>query len=108
MSRKSGTKRAALAQLQWECDHGKGDDPVVLIDVKDEQERKIKNDARSTRFVVETDDPDMCSALQFEKHRIVTRIKNKAIAISLIHRALRDALSNAELDKIAAELEMQP
>lgn len=99
------SKRAAAEWLAFEVKQGRGDESCHVVDVAKEQRERIKNDRRKEKFVLNTDDPDLCAALEAHKDRIFRKVKNKAIMLSLMERAWRDALSDPELDKIMAELD---
>ena len=101
------SKRAVLEKLKYDCAHGKGDEPCHLVDINEVAKERIKNDKKVTRFVLGCDSPEACSDLHAECHRIIKHVGNKSVAISLLIRAWRDALSNPELDKVLAALEMQ-
>ena len=58
-----------------------------------------------TRFQIELDDGQLYSQWNHEKDRIIKRCRNKAIALDLMQRAWREALSDANLDRILAELD---
>lgn len=101
------SKKVALEWLKSEVAHGRGDESCHVVDVAKEQRERIKNDKRKTRFVLCCDDPDLCSRLEAEKDRIFKKVRNKAVMLSLMERAWSDALSDAEIDKIMAAMEMQ-
>jgi|SRR6516164_832536 len=84
---------------------GHGREMVHLVMVEREQEKRIKNPQASTRFVMVCDTPEAYSELHAEKDRIIKRVKNKSVAISLMIRAWREGLSDVVLDKIMAELD---
>jgi hypothetical protein len=94
-----------IERLIWERDHGHGKEKIHITWVERDQAERIKNNKRVTKFVLETKDPDMCSELHAQWERIIKRIGNKSIALSLIHRALRDALADPILDQIMAQLD---
>ena len=97
--------RAAIERLRYEMDHGNANEPVHLVFVEREQNKRIKNPEASTRFVMECDDAQAYSELHAERDRIIKRARNKSVAISLMIRAWREGLSNAELDRLMAEEE---
>ena len=99
--------REAYLRLKYEMERGNGDEKVHISFVEREQAERIKNDKRVTKFVLETKDPDACSELHAEWDRIMRRVKNKSVALSLCHRAWRDALADPELDKIMAVMEVE-
>jgi len=99
------SKLMALEWLKQEVAKGRGEQKCHIVDVEKEQAERIKNEKRKQNFVLVTGDPDLCAALEFEKDRIFRRVKNKSIALDLMQRAWREALSNAELDKVMAEME---
>jgi hypothetical protein len=80
---------------------------VHLVDVRKEQKKRVKNEAGSTRFVLVCDTPEAYSELHAEKDRIIKHCVNKSLAISLMIRAWRDALSEQELDRLLAALEVE-
>jgi hypothetical protein len=89
----------------------KQDDHVYhIVDITEEAEKRSKNDGPKpkTRFQIELDSAEFYRQWNSEKDRIVKRCGNKAIALDLMHRAWRDALSNSELDKILAAMEGPP
>jgi len=45
------------------------------------------------------------SELHAERNRIIKRARNKAVAISLMIRAWREGLADAEIDRLLAEEE---
>jgi hypothetical protein len=99
------SKRAAAEWLASEVAHGRGDESCHVVDVAKEQRERIKNDKRKTRFVLPTDDPDLCARFDFHKDRIFRKVKNKAIMLSLMEKAWAEALSDTELDRILAAME---
>jgi hypothetical protein len=96
------SKAAALEWLKSEVAHGRGEDKCHVIDVTAEAKERIKNDKKQTRFVLACDTPEAFSALHFEWDRIVKRVGNKSVAITLVTRAWSEALANAEIDKLMA------
>lgn len=78
-----------------------------IVDHTKALKEREKNDGPQpkTRFQIELDDPELYSKWNHEKDRIIKRIRNKSIALTLMHRAWREALSDGELDKILAEME---
>ena len=99
------SKRAAKEWLDFEIKHGRGEESCHIVDVSADQRERIANKKRKQNFVLCTGDPDMCSQFELEKDRIFQRVKNKAIAMELMHQAWRDALSNGVLDVIMAQLD---
>lgn len=97
----------AYERLKWEVEHGHGEEKVHVVYVEREQAERIKNAKRKTRFVLPTDDPDICSELEAEKDRIFRRVRNKSIMLSLMVRAWHEALSDQELDRIMARMDTQ-
>src|SRR5271154_7564110 len=97
------SKIMALEWLKQEVAKGRGEQKCHIVDVEKEQAERIKNDKRKTRFVLCTEDPDLCSMLEAHKDRIFRRVKNKSIALYLMQRAWAEAPSNPELDKFLAE-----
>jgi hypothetical protein len=95
--------RVALERLKWELSEGRGEEKVHITFVERDQAERIKNDRRVTRFQIETKDPDVCSELHAEWERIMKRVHNKSVALSLCIRAWREGLSDAEIDRIMAE-----
>ena len=102
------SKRMALEWLRSEVEKGRGEESCHVVDVAKEQRERIANDKRKTRFVLCTDDPDLCSKFEAHKDRIFRKVKNKAIMLSLMEKAWGEALHDSELDRILAALEMQP
>ena len=96
---------AAIERLIYERAKGHGREKIHVVFVEREQERRIMNPRRSTRFTLVCDTPEAYSELHAERDRIIKRVKNKSVAISLMIRAWRDALSDANLDRILAELD---
>ena len=96
------SKKAAAEWLAAEVAHGRGDESCHVVDVAKEQRERIKNDKRKTRFVLCCDDPDLCSAFEAHKERIFRKVRNKAVMLTLWDRALGEALSDRELDRIMA------
>jgi hypothetical protein len=88
----------------------KDDHVYHIIDVTDEQEKRVKNDGPQpkTRFQIELEDAELYRQWNMQKDRILKRVGNKAIALSLMHRAWSEALSDAEIDRIVAEEEGPP
>ena len=78
-----------------------------IVDHTKALKEREKNDGLQpkTRFQIELDDPELYRVWNHEKDRIIKRVRNKSIALTLMHRAWREALSDAELDKIMAELD---
>ncbi len=95
-----------VERLKWEMEHGHANEKIHVTWVERDQAERIKNNRRITRFSLETKDPDACSELHAEWDRIVRHVGNKSVALSLIVRAWRDSLSDGELDKILAQLEV--
>ena len=102
------SKRAAAEWLAHEVKRGRGEDSVHIVDVTKDQQDRIANKKRKQNFVLCTGDPDLCSRLEAEKDRIFRKVRNKAIMLSLMERAWKEALSDSELDKIMAELDGPP
>ena len=99
------SKKLALEWLKNEVAKGRGDESCHVVDVAKEQRERIKNEKRQTRFVLVTGDPDLCARLEFHKDRIFKRVKNKSIMLSLMEKAWAEALADAELDRIMAQLD---
>ena len=100
--------RAAYEKLKYMVEHGRSEEKVHIVFVEQEQKERIANNRRKTRFVLCTDDPDLCSKFEAHKDRIFRKVKNKAIMLSLMEKAWGEALHDSELDRILAALEMQP
>lgn len=100
--------KMAYERLKQEVEKGNGDESVHIVFVAREQKERIVNGKRKTRFVLTCDDPDLCSRLEAEKDRIFRKVKNKAIMLTLMERAWRDALADSELDRILAVMEGAP
>lgn len=97
--------RQELEKLKYEVTQGRGEQKIHVVWVEKDQAERIKNDRRVTRFSLETKDADLCSDLHREWERIIKRVGNKSVALSLIHQAWRDALSDRVLDQILAQLD---
>ena len=98
--------RAAYEKLKYMVEHGRSEEKVHIVFVEQEQKERIANNRRKTRFVLCTDDPDLCSKFEAHKDRIFRKVKNKAIMLSLMEKAWGEALHDSELDRILAALEM--
>ena len=73
------------------------------------KEREANDGPRpKTKFAIELGDAELYSQWNHEKDRIIKRVRNKAIALDFMYRAWRDALSDAELDRMLAEEEGAP
>jgi hypothetical protein len=86
------------------------DDHVYhIIDVTEEQRKRIKNDGDKpkTRVQFETDDPEFYSAFAVEKDRIIKRAGNKTLALHMMLVAWR-RMSNALIDELIAAEEGPP
>lgn len=94
-----------LERLKYAVDHGRAHEKIHVTWVERDQAERVKNDKRVTKFVLETKDADACSELHAEWDRIIRRVKNKSVALSLFVRALQEALSDAELDRIMAVMD---
>jgi hypothetical protein len=99
------SKSAALEWLKSEVAHGRGEDKCHVIDVTAEAKERIKNEKKQTRFVLACDSPEAFSELHFEWDRIVKRVGNKSVAITLVTRAWREGLSDAAIDRLMAILD---
>lgn len=99
------SKRAGAEWLKSEVEHGRGEESCHVVDVAKEQRERIRNDKRKMRFVLNTDDPDLCSKFEEHKDRIFKRVHNKAIMLSLMEKAWGEALSDPELDRIMAAMD---
>lgn len=98
------TLAQAYERLKYEVEHGKGEERVHVVYVEREQAERIKNDKRKTRLVIETHDADLLSEFESEKDRIMRRCnKNVSIFLTLLLRAMREALADGEIDRILAE-----
>lgn len=98
--------KEAAEKLNWMVTHGRADEKVHIVFVEQDQKERIKNEKRKTRFCIETHDPDLCADFEREKDRIVRRCeRNMSIALGLMIRAFRDALTDATIDRIMAEME---
>lgn len=101
------SKRQVLERLRYEVEtQGRGDEPCHLVDINQVAKERIKNDKRVTRFVLGTDDPDLCTEMHAEAHRVIKRARNKSVAVSLLIQAWREGLSDREIDRLLAEQEM--
>jgi hypothetical protein len=99
------SKRAVYERLKFELNaHPEnGEQKAFYADVEAEQKERIKNGKRKERFVLVTDDPDLCSEFEAEKDRIFRRCKSKALMLTFMIRAWKEALSDRELDRYMAE-----
>ena len=97
--------KQAAERLNWEVAQGHGDEKVHVVFVERDQAERIKNEKRKTRFVLTTDDPDLCAKFEAEKDRIFRKVKNKTLMLTLMERAWEEALADRELDKILAQLD---
>lgn len=91
-----------LERLKYAAEHGRAHEKIHVTWVEKDQQERIKNDRRVTKFVLETKDPDACSELHAEWDRIIRRVKNKSIALTLVIEAWQEYLSDGELDRILA------
>ena len=92
-------------KLKYMMEHGRAEEKIHIVFVEQEQAERIKNEKRKTRFVMNCDDPDLCSRLEAQKDRIFRKVKNKAVMLTLMERAWAEALSDAELDRILAVMD---
>lgn len=81
-----------------------------IVDHTKERAERERNDGPKpkTRFQIELDDAELYSQWNHEKDRIITRCHNKAIALDFMYRAWRDALADAEIDRMLADEEGPP
>jgi hypothetical protein len=102
--------RMAIEYLKDLDRKGRGNEVVHVVLVEEEAKKRKENVGPNprTRFQIETDDPELYSRFVGEKDRIIKRVRNKAIALDFMYRAWRDALSDAELDRMLAEEEGAP
>lgn len=101
------SKKVLLERLRYEVEQkGEGDHSCFYSDVQKEQERRIKNGKRKERFIIVTDDPDLCAAFEREKDRIYGKVRNKSVMLSLMLRAWEEGLADPELDRLMAAEEM--
>ena len=91
-----------LERLKYAAEHGRAHEKIHVTWVEKDQQERIKNDRRVTKFVLETKDPDACSELHAEWDRIIRRVRNKSIALTLVIEAWQEYLSDGELDRILA------
>lgn len=101
------TKRQVFEKLRFElgAHPENGEQKAFYADVEHDQAERIKNNKRKTRFVLCTDDPDLCSQFEFEKNRIFTQTRDKSVMLHLMIRAWQEALSESQIAKILAQLE---
>lgn len=99
------TVRQELEKLKFEISQGRGEQKIHVTWVEKDQAERIKNNKRVTKFVLETKNPDICSELHAEWERIIKRVHNKTLALEMVVRSMRDALSDRELDRILAVME---
>jgi hypothetical protein len=97
--------KLAYERLKWEMEHGNGEEIVHISFTEREQAERIANNKRVTRFVLPCDDPDLCSRFNAHKDRIFRKLKDKHMMLHLMERAWSEALSDAELDKLLAQME---
>jgi hypothetical protein len=86
-------------------EHGRANEKVHIVMVEQDEKERIKNDRKQTRFVLCCDTPEAFSELHAEWDRIVRKVGNKSIAISLVTRAWREGLSDPALDRLLAALD---
>ena len=85
---------------------GRGQEKVHVVLVEQEQKERIANNKRKTRFVLCTDDADLCSILEAHKDRIFRRCgQNKSIMLHLMEKAWAEALADSEIDRIMAAMD---
>lgn len=101
------TLREERARLQFLEEHGRGDEKVHVVFIDEEARERIKNEAKGivkpkTKFVMETDDPEMYSAFNAEKDRYIRCAVNKSVALSLMHRRLAQ-LSCEDITKLSED-----
>ena len=94
-----------LERLKYAAANGRAHEKIHVTWVEQDAKERIKNDKRVTKFVLETKDPDACSELHAEWDRILRRVHNKSVALSLVVKAWQEALSDAELDRIMAAMD---
>ena len=99
------SKKAAAEWLLSEVKAGRGDEKCHVVDVTRDQNERIINDKKKTRFVLCTDDPELCSQFEQSKDRIFKKVKNKSLMLTFMIRAWEEALSDAALDRYIAEEE---
>jgi hypothetical protein len=100
------SKRALLERLRYEVEvKGQGEESCFYEDVEKRQKERSARGNRKEKFVLCTDDPELCARLEGHKDRIFHRVKNKSIMLSLMERAWAEALSDAELDRILAAMD---
>lgn len=97
--------RQELEKLKWEASQGRGEEKIHITWVERDQAERIKNNRRVTKFVLETKDADACSELHAEWERIIKRVGNKSVALSLAVKAWSEALSDTELDRLLAAMD---
>lgn len=81
--------REERARLQFLEEHGRGDEKVHVVFIEEEARERIKNEQKGivkpkTKFVFETDDPEMYRRFNAEKDRWIRQIVNKSMAIDLL------------------------
>jgi len=100
------SKRHLLEVLKYEVEvKGEGEHRCYYGDVEKEQAVRAMNDKKQTRFVLPTDDWELCARLNAHKQRIYKKTHNKAIMLSLMEKAWAEALSDSELDRVMAALD---
>jgi hypothetical protein len=93
--------------LKFEIAQGRGEDKCFVKLVEREARESSKPHRGVTEFRLRCDDEELCASFNAEKNRIIKHCGNKAVALSLMHRAWRDALADSVLDRILAEMERQ-
>jgi hypothetical protein len=77
------TIKEERARLQFLEEHGHGDEKCHVILIEVEAAERIKNPKQKTRFVVQTDSPEMYSLLNQLKDRWFA-VANKSVALSVM------------------------
>ena len=101
------TLREERARLQFLEEKGHGDEKVHVVFIEREAAERIANERKGivkpkTKFVFETDDPDMYSAFNFEKDRYIRCAVNKSVAVSLMLRCWQQ-LSDEAIRKLSED-----
>lgn len=89
------TVKEEAARLKWLTDHGRGEEKAHVVLIEDEARKRKENPGPhpKTRFVMETDDPQMYSRFNELKDRWLA-VANKSVALSV----MADLWDRAEQD----------
>lgn len=75
--------------MQFLEERGHGDEKVHIVFIEREAAERIANEKKGivkpkTRFQMETDDPELYSAYNFQKDRYIRLAGNKTVALSVM------------------------